>query len=721
MDVHPQFERHIHYLESQAQPFAQQWLDAMLQSMRQPVGTGVDGLDRKGAHGLLGLLAAVEPLRMHVAECLSGHLLQGIQGARARALGLGTTASALRGFDINELKLVDEAQVEKDIEISRIVQLAELKLEWELRELNGLGAVMLPQGRWDEDPSACGPAVFARAISQTVYEQILETEQQALWMRLAPSTLLTLLRPLLAEVTSQLKVAGLQAPRYRAIRAPDSSAVLGGAAPANAPAAVATIPAEQLQALLRSMPLLQRVLPGGGAPPVGPTLPCAEGEQEFRLEPMGRSTTEPEAAAVMGHALLGRLFERLLADPELAPALRGSIARLQAPVRELAARDPGVLSSEQHPAWALINKIAGHSIALPAHDAERGQAFQRFVDPLVARLSAAPPAEPEVYAEALQQVQSFIDDDRQQQIESTLPAMDALGEAQARRRLLPLLRSQVEVQLGKAEEVSPLVQTFLRGPWIDVLAKVMAEDGAESPATQALVDTVDELLASLQRPRTAAERADLRRRLPKLIGRLQQGMALIELPQQHRNRVLAELMQTHRRHLAERVEAPPEPTAEPAHLPAPTVSNSPSVAAGPVEPVAAAVLDDKGEVAEVTEPAALRDWQGHDTHVGGLPTVPMPLGDASAGDPAGDWIDALRPGMRCKLHLQGVWATAQFAWASDNGAFFMFTSNLAGGMHSMTRRGLKRLRSEGLATDMAEASPVQRALGGLLQELAAPA
>ena len=72
-----------------------------------------------------------------------------------------------------------------------------------------------------------------------------------------------------------------------------------------------------------------------------------------------------------------------------------------------------------------------------------------------------------------------------------------------------------------------------------------------------------------------------------------------------------------------------------------------------------------------------------------------------------------------KLYLQGVWATARLAWASDNGALFMFTSNLAGGMHSMTRRALKRLRSEGLATDLAEPSPVQRALGGLLQELGA--
>lgn len=707
MDVHPQFDRHVRYLESQAHPFASAWVEAMLQAMRDPAEAGLGGVERKH---LAGLLLATEPLRMHISECLAGHLLHGFQGAEARALGRGHAAAALSGFDIDELTLVDEAQAEKDIEISRVVQLADLKLEWELRELQGLAAVMLPQARLGEDPSVCSPAVFARAISQTVYEQVLEPEQQALWMRVAVPTLVAQLRGFLPVVTQQLKVAGLQSPRYRAILAPNSSAVLSGtvagagALAAVAPggavvagqAALAAIPPEQLQALLQHMPLLQRGLPAG-ARGGAPALPRPEGEAEFQLQPMGdipagAGATSPLAAgAPVSHALLARLFERLQADPQLAPALRGSIAQLEAPVRELAAHDPGVLSSEQHPAWALINKIAGHSADLPAHDAGRSEAFQRFVDPLVARLTQGTPDKPEAYAEALAQVQSFIADDQQQQVERTRPAMDALGQMEAERRLLPLMRDQVEMQLGRAQEVSPVVQTFLRGPWIEVLAKVMATEGAESAEAQALVGTVDELLASLQRPETPAERADLRRRLPSLIGRVQQGMALIDLPQQHRTRVLAELMQTHRRHLTERAE-PPAAQAVPAAAPAPRP-----------EPV----------VALSPEPAAPRDWEGHDTHIGALPTVPMAL----EGDLASDWIDALRPGRRCKLHLQGVWATAELAWASDNGAFFMFTSNLAGGMHSLTRRALKRLRSEGLATEMAEASPVQRALGGLLQEL----
>ncbi|RZJ13506.1 MAG: DUF1631 family protein [Rubrivivax sp.] len=696
MDAHPQFDLHVRYLESQTLVLATGWMEAMLQAMRDPVEAGFAGLDRRH---LAGLLRATEPLRMHIGECLAGHLAQGMQGAEARALGRGAGASALSGFDIDELTLVDETQAEKDIEISRVVQLADLKLEWELRELQGLAAFMLPDVPFGEDPTACGPAVFARAISKTIYEQVLEPEQQALWMRLAGPTLVVQLRPLLPVLIQRLKDAGLQAPRYRAILTPDASgaaAKLAAAAPVGASSAASSafpaIAPEQLQALLRSLPLLQRAIPGA---PRAPALPRVEGEAEFSLQPMGGT----EAAGV-SHALLGLLFERLLADPQVAPALREPLARLEAPVRELAARDPGVLTSEQHPAWALINKIAGHAGALPMQDTARTESFQRFVEPLVSRLTQGAPDKPEAYADALQQVQSYIDVEREAQIERTRPSMDALGHMEAERRLLPLMRNQVEVQLGKTQEVSPTVQTFLRGPWIEVLAKVMATEGAESPEAQALLGTVDELLASLRRPETPAQRADLRRRLPTLIGRLQQGMALIDLPQQHRTRVLAELMQTHRRHLAERVE---EPEAAEPHVPAAPIRT--------LEP----------EPAPDPEAELLRDWHGHDTHIGALPTVAMPLGGLGDGDPAEEWIDALRPGQRCKLNLQGAWATAQLAWVSDNGALFMFTSNLAGGMHSMTRRALNRLRSEGLATDVAEASLVQRALGGLLHELEAAA
>ena len=52
----------------------------------------------------------------------------------------------------------------------------------------------------------------------------------------------------------------------------------------------------------------------------------------------------------------------------------------------------------------------------------------------------------------------------------------------------------------------------------------MAVQGDESAETQALVGTVDELLASLQVPANDADRLRIMRRLPELIERVQQGM-----------------------------------------------------------------------------------------------------------------------------------------------------------------------------------------------------
>ncbi|PTT87336.1 hypothetical protein DBR42_11850, partial [Pelomonas sp. HMWF004] len=192
--------------------------------------------------------------------------------------------------------------------------------------------------------------------------------------------------------------------------------------------------------------------------------------------------------------------------------------------------------------------------------------------------------------------------------------------------------------------------------------------------------------------------------------------ALIGLPAPHRERVLAHLMQAHRANLGERRADPPEPApALPVPVPVPVAQAPAELPPAPAPaPASAVALPPRAERPD----ARVSDWQSSDTHIGGLPTVPMALDDADQADAQlSGWLDSLRPGVRCKLYLQGRWTTAQLAWRSDNGEFFMFTSSLAGGMHSLTWRGLKRLRGGGLATDVAEPSAVQRAIGGLLQEL----
>jgi hypothetical protein len=235
---------------------------------------------------------------------------------------------------------------------------------------------------------------------------------------------------------------------------------------------------------------------------------------------------------------------------------------------------------------------------------------------------------------------------------------------------------------------------------VEVLARAMASQGADNPETQALVGTVDELLWSLERPASEDGREEVRLRLPALIDRLKRGMALIDLPQPERDKVLDDLMRTHSR----RLRSVPVPVAEGRSAEAETL----------VQQMRDEVLDEERE-----SPA---DAWSQDTSVGALPTVPMALGAAADEDgrvkaAAQRWLQTLTKGVRCKLFLQGQWVTAHLLWRSDNGEFFMFTSSLAGGMHSMTRRALERLRIEGLATTFVELSLMQRAVDSVLQDL----
>jgi hypothetical protein len=746
MSIPPLYARHLDSLFAQAPGLADSWLEALLTALRDPAGHGLADVERR----LIGqLLACIQDARLALARALSGHLRQGFEGASARALGHSSSAAALSGFDIDALTLVDEDQAEKDIEISRIVQLVELKLEWETRELKSFGATLLPEARWDEDATACGPSVFARAMSQTAYEQTLAREVRALWLRLAGPTLVTELQRFYAYLVQHLKAQGVQPRGYRAILTPSAGSTGAPAGPASgaAPGAgqgaagVASgggspLSAEAQAALVQlasRLPLMGgagwaaapapareapaepaahwRPSPSGPAhqpvdPDRGPDTQTMEEFANFRLAPMEDAPPPGPAAAPATaqamHELLGRLFERMLADPRVEPTIRSSLAQLQGSVASLATQDPALLNSEQHPAWALINQIAAHASELPSDQEGRGQAFARFVQPLTNRLAHGQ-ATRGAYEQALFEVNDFIADEEAEQLEATASTRQALSETEEKARLLPLLKQQVEEQLRRASSVSLVLETFLLGPWVEVLAQVMASQGADSPESQALVGTVDDLLASLHRPETDAERRAMRARLPRLIERVQRGMALIDLPQPHRERVLADLMRTHRGLLVERPVETPEPPQPAAPEPTPTPA-----AAEPSAP----------ESDTPTEPPELEaqpSWL-HDSHLGGLPTVPMGLGSEADKGPSA-WLNQLHRGQRCKLHLQGQWTTATLLWASDNGQFFMFSSKLAGGVHSLTRRGLERLRTEGLATELVEMSLVQRAVSGVLQEL----
>ena len=74
---------------------------------------------------------------------------------------------------------------------------------------------------------------------------------------------------------------------------------------------------------------------------------------------------------------------------------------------------------------------------------------------------------------------------------------------------------------------------------------------------------------------------------------------------------------------------------------------------------------------------------------------------------------AQAPGAWIRVFLHGRWTAAQLLWRSDNGQFFMLTSQEAGRSHSLTRRAIEALPR---APDRTHGSPYrsERAVDNLV-------
>jgi hypothetical protein len=586
----------------------------------------------------------------------------------------GTTSNTPSSISMDRLSLVDESEAETTIEIARTVQLIELKAEWELRDIQAMSATLREETVLRPQANPYRPAVYARALSKASHTLSLSEPARHLLLRTGGRELAKILQKVYADACQHLRQQGIAPLAYKAIVQPRTPK----------PSNVDVTQPGALPALLQRLPADNRLDP----PMVAVTLDRALGNMQRGHIPSPESTFGNRSVNLQALKGLTRLLERMVLESGAQPVVQTLLRQLHTSVVRVALKDPKLIGSEHHPSWQLINEVVAYTAGFTQGDEDPLQTFLDFVQPLINGVAQASQPDTALYTQALTKVQGFIQHQNSEQLQNRQEALRRLEEADHQETLKPLLRQQVTQQLA-GQTVSEGIRFFLQGAWVDVMAKAMASASHDDQDAQDLLGTVDDLLDSLQRPSSDDERDHLRRQLPHLIARLQRGMASIDMPATAQTTVLNELMAIHSRNLIGALKPKTEPT--PADI---------------VEQMRNEVLEDD------VPPAGYEI----DTHVGILPTVPMSL-DPLNQPAQPDWLDTLESGNWCKLVLQGQWTTARLLWVSDNRQFFMFTSQHAGGMHSLTRRALLRLREEGMATRLQERSLMQRTVDSLMQDL----
>ncbi|MFG6416844.1 DUF1631 family protein [Roseateles sp. DC23W] len=644
-----------------------------------------DELDAQPQH--FALRESWRKVRAHFATDFEGKLIELLQAGRRGDDPLHRPALQLGGLE--GLSLVDEHQALQDVAVAHVAQAAEEASRAELHQIGNFFAASRGIARARERDNPLRPALYAHALHHALAASPVAAQAQYELMRVAAAPLARSLHRLYSHACAQLRAADI------------SDMVASHGQPKTDPLAHQRLAAARGIGAKATMP--------GTLDGLSRRIDAVNSRRQGLGSPRDAQAPAPFVRTT-GPDMLSRLYDQILADPRLLPPLKALLGRLQIAVVRLARSDSTLLRRQDHPTWALLNRVAAHGMAFERVDDPRLVAFLRFMEAESQLLVDAPTPTAALFQQALARVTAHVDQQARQSSECNAVALAALEREQLRTEWRDLIREQIDQQTAGAP-LGPRMHRFLQTVWVDVIVTAMVGHGRDSQEAQAAVELVDALLDSLVTPRDQADREALRMRLPVLIETLNAGCDSIGLAAPKREPALQELMGQHARLLRGL------PALDPAERR--PVAPRPTSTAGNAAPASAEEIVKR--LMEERDSQVPSHWLRTEVDRAGLPTVPVQLynehdsPDASAA--LQRWVNGMQLGHWYHLFIQGDWHTAQIAWISEGRQFMLFVGRESDERLPLTRRALEALLANGLITALEDDSVVQRAVDTLMSDL----
>jgi hypothetical protein len=264
-------------------------------------------------------------------------------------------------------------------------------------------------------------------------------------------------------------------------------------------------------------------------------VPAPEAQDDFDLrnqleELLTRVSVKSGKSRVVGVAdedvinLIAMLFECILDDRNLPDSLKALIGRLQIPMLKVAVLDKSFFSRSSHPARRLLNEIATAAMGWgECDDHERGSLYLR-IEQVVQRLLNDFVDDPAVFSELLADFLAFTSDERRRSELLEQRTRDA-EEGRARTELA---RQRVEQVLNQAllgQVLPQRVVAFVQEAWSQVLLLTCLKHGDQAAEWHADVQTMEQLIWSVQRHDEPDASQRLLALVPGLLKSLRDGLS----------------------------------------------------------------------------------------------------------------------------------------------------------------------------------------------------
>jgi hypothetical protein len=381
--------------------------------------------------------------------------------------------------------------------------------------------------------------------------------------------------------------------------------------------------------------------------------------REQTVELKKKAETKGEKATI---EIVALMFQAILTEERIPPAIRVWFARLQMPVLRVALAEPDFFGTLNHPARQLIDRMGSCVMGFDASSIN-GSALEAEIKRIVQVIEQYPETGKRVFQIVYDEFQKFLTKFLTGK-ESTQKVVSVAQQVEQKETLT--IQYTIEMRnMLKDMPVRDEIRSFLFKVWAEVLALAAIRKGPQHPETLALKKSATELVWSASAKPNRDDRARVIQELPQLLQRLRAGMNLLGL----------------------------SPTAQDAHIK--TVSDTMADAfMSKTQAIPQAQIE-----AMTKRLANLEDFVTEDG-LGDLPldaeSIEMMLGiDASSIDVVTNggskptpamvaWAQELQPGNWFSLDHNGKVTMVQFVWRSDRKHLNLFA---ASGGHSYLIQG----------------------------------
>jgi hypothetical protein len=240
------------------------------------------------------------------------------------------------------------------------------------------------------------------------------------------------------------------------------------------------------------------------------------------------------------------LFDVVFDEASIPDRLKAQIARLQIPVLKAAMLDSNFFSQSNHPVRRMLDAIATLAIHLPENEA--GNARLEAISQVVSRVLKGFEKDISVFETAATELESMgtlLDATLEEAMSSSLQQDIAQIKNAERAEIAPVIVHDFINRALKEQTVAEAVREFLRRDWAQLLTLDYINEGEEGAHFNSHVETMRELVWSVQPKADMDARLMLVRILPGLLKRLREGVAEIDLPTKLADRFFASLVILH--------------------------------------------------------------------------------------------------------------------------------------------------------------------------------